>query len=137
MVETLLKWYLKHCKGKGMYPIKVKASKDFIETFMSCEEASYDDATNREYMGESANPDHHTFKVLQRHKTVIEIRNEYELKDVYYRLGSGLISCDDGDRCRIRQATRIQRELTEVAKAQCPDTVRLWQINSPRLFGRG
>lgn len=119
-----------------MFPIKVKASKDFIETFMACEEASYHDAVLAG--GDSEiDPKEHTYRVLKRHKTVIEILNKQELQDVYYRLGSGLISCDDSDRCRIRQATRIQRELTDAAKVHCPDTVRLWQINSPRLFGRG
>lgn len=117
------------------YPIKVKASADFIETFSDSEEPAYWDAV-AEFKADPTlpdvidviNPEHHTYEVLKRNKTVIEIRNDAELLDVYYRLGSGLISCTDSDRCRIRQAKRIQSELKPYVLEIDKSTSDVWDI---------
>ena len=114
------------------YPIKVKASADFIETFSDSEEPAYWDAV-AEFKADPTqpdviNPEHHTYQILERNKTVIEIRNDAELLDVYYRVGSGLISCFDSDRCRIRQAKRIQSELKPYVLEVDKNTSDFWGI---------
>lgn len=115
------------------YPIKVKSSADFIETFSYSEEPSYWD-TVAEFeedptLSNVINPEHHTYQILERNKTIIEIRNDAELLDVYYRLGSGLISSIGSDRCRIRQAERIQSELKPYVLEVDKNTSDNWDIH--------
>lgn len=110
-----------------MFPVKIKATKLFIEEFQADEEGSYDDMSSDFEKGQLTEIplENHTFNVLGRHKTVIRIENDIELADIYYRLGSGLTR----ERFE-RTCERIQGELRELAEAYCPETFNNWTIPS-------
>lgn len=76
-----------------MYPIKVKSTPSFIDQFSACEEGRYEDA-----LGARADGDHERYpeqvavEILSRHKTIIEMRNEAEVKEIRDCLQYGTVS---------------------------------------------
>lgn len=107
------------------YPIKVKASADFINELSLCENGRYEDALTAREEGDEErirlNRYDCTFgDFAHRYKTQIEVRNRDELYELWYALTTGTI----GVRGYYRQANRILDDLRDVAKQEIPDLVR-------------
>jgi hypothetical protein len=101
------------------YPIKLKASADFIMHLYCCETGRYEDRESGELEQEVVYCD-----FGDRWKTQIEIRNDAELDECWWALSSGTIGCVGFG----RTANRILDQLRPLAKQRIPETVAL----SPR-----
>lgn len=109
------------------YPAKFKASKAFIEELESCEMGRYEDA-----MLARENNDEEDIRLssyecvlgdfIGRHKTMIEVRNDAELVELYYALASGLI----GVRGRAAKANRILDMIRDDVQKINPEIVRMF-----------
>jgi hypothetical protein len=103
-----------------VYPIKLKASAEFISELYECERGRQEDAEEGELV---------YCDFGNRWKTQIEIRNDAELDECWYALASGTIGCMGF----ARTANRILDELRPLAKQRIPSMVEQWpfQIYQP------
>jgi len=79
------------------FPIRYKATRAFIEEAIMCEYGAWEDAGRPAdgelwyHDGENAAAASHAVPILERHKTVIEVRSRYELEELYQSLLSGTL----------------------------------------------
>lgn len=90
------------------YPIKLKCSAKFREELYYCEYGRFEDAQEAREAGDIEDIKASNYECVfcdfgDRHKTVIEIRNDAELHETYYALASGTI----GVRGYARQANSL------------------------------
>mgnify|MGYP003114373812 FL=1 len=108
------------------YPIKLKASADFIMHLYECEYGRYEDRESGDIEQELVYCD-----FGDRWKTQIEIRDDAELDECWYALASGTIGCMGFG----RTANRMLNQLRPLAKQRIPETVALWPFQSDRRGG--
>lgn len=126
-----------------MYPIKLKTNQPFIEELGMCEFGLYEDALNqrREDLIQNqgiSNPsteqieahreEHYGTVVvdfLDRHKSIIELRNDSELKGLWFALASGTIGL-----YRCTAANNMLDKFREQATIVDPELVRKWPFNN-------
>lgn len=113
------------------YPIKLKSSSNFIQEFYSCEYGRYEDAQNAREAGDQELIETNDYQVvacdfLERHKSVIEVRNDAELRELYYALASGTI----GYRGRTAHANTLLDQIRERVQAIDPELVKQWPEQS-------
>jgi len=78
----------------GEFPIKIRMTARTVEELSSAEYGSYEDWLNDDRKPTDYNGGRtcHTVEILERHKTVLEIRDETELKEVFWAVSTGLFS---------------------------------------------
>lgn len=111
------------------YPLKLKASRQFIEELASAENGRYEDAMVAREKGdteeiEACDYDCVLGDFIDRHKTVIEVRNDRELCELYYALASGLIGVHGYARAANNMLDKIRDRVREID----PDLVRVWPL---------
>ena len=104
------------------YPIKLKASAEFISELYECERGRQEDAEKGELV---------YCDFGERWKTQIEIRDDAELDECWYALASGTIGCMGF----ARTANRMLDQLRPLAKQRIPETVAMWPFQSDRGGG--
>lgn len=75
------------------WPVKIRTSSKAIHELSMCEEGSYEDWSadgkpKRQYSGSTI----HIFEILQRHKSVIELRNYGEMLELKWAVDTGTFS---------------------------------------------
>ncbi|WP_019024066.1 MULTISPECIES: hypothetical protein [unclassified Thioalkalivibrio] len=114
------------------YPLKIKASRVFIEELYEAEYGAFEDKQNdierAQRTGDWQGPFGDGFAMpsvcefLGRWKTQIEVRNVLELEELYFALASGTI----GVRGYAGQANRILDQIRPEVRARFPDLVKSW-----------
>ena len=114
------------------YPIKLNSSSAFIQELEGCEYGRYEDACSKR---ESSDPEDRkeakedygvvVVDFLSRHKTVIEVRNDDEIVELYYALGSGTIGL-----YRCKAANTIMDMIRDRVRAIDPEVVRVWPFQN-------
>lgn len=85
----------KHIRDSEAYPLILRASRKLVEEFHGCEFGRYEDACVARERGEGE--DYPTFvgcEILDRRKEGIEIRDEVELREIRWAIGSGTIGLE-------------------------------------------
>ena len=106
------------------YPLKLKSSKEFIEELISAEYGRYEDACQARKENDIFFIKMNSYEVvavdfLDRHKTIIEVRNDAEIKELYFALASGLI----GIRGRARHANKLLDKIRSHVETLDPELV--------------
>ena len=115
------------------YPVKFKVTKVFLEELESAESGRYEDALRaREGDKETQGMMDDQYDLvlndfINRWKTQIEVRNDKELRELYYSLASGLI----GMYGYAKQANKILDKIRPRVQEIDPRLVRVW----PRQTG--
>lgn len=112
------------------YPVRIKVSKDFLEDLLSAESGRYEDAVAAREAGDDELIDGNDYSCVfgdfgERHKTLIECRNNAELAELYYVCASGTIGLREG-RNRGVTANRILDQIREMVASFDEKLVRLW-----------
>jgi hypothetical protein len=110
-----------------MYPMKIKASKEFIEELVNCEMGRYEDAEYAREINDieeikECNYDCVFIDFSGRWKTQIEVKNDSELRELYYVCASGTI----GLYGYTKQANKILNKIRKDVQKIDPDLVKLW-----------
>lgn len=110
------------------FPITLKAPASFIQEMRGYEESSYYDQIEAIERGlePEFDPNKHTYTILSRYKTRIVLKDEEELADFYYRLGSGLIKehSDQSYSCAVRLQDELHRDIVTFN----PEVCKKWRI---------
>lgn len=109
------------------YPIKIRVGAEFLEELYQCEYGRYEDAQDARRRGNQKAIETNDYQVvacdfLDRWKTVIEVRNDAELRELYYACASGTI----GVRGYTRQANRVLSKIRNRVRALDPKLVENW-----------
>jgi hypothetical protein len=109
------------------YPIKIKTSRAFIQELYSAEEGRYDDALNARKRNDVEAIKNNDYDVVAcdfilRWKTQIEVRDDRELRELYYACASGMI----GLYGYTREANRILNKIRSRVKEIDPGLVDLF-----------
>jgi len=107
------------------YPIKLKSSRPFIDEFEACEYGHYEDQLALRSEGEEEAEKLTSVEICERHKTVIEIRNDDELAEIYFSLASGTIGL-----YKCAHANRLLDQIRDRARQIDPDLVKTWPCNN-------
>jgi len=104
-----------------MYPLKIKSSADFINELAGCETGRYEDAciARDENDVESIKDNDYDCVLcdfITRHKTLIEVRNDTELCELYYALASGTIGILRGSTAKLMR-DKIRDKVKEIDPA--------------------
>ena len=99
------------------YPIKLKASAEFISELYECERGRQEDAEKGELV---------YCDFGERWKTQIEIRDDAELDECWYALASGTI----GVMGFARTANRMLDHLRPLAEPRIPLMVAQWPLQN-------
>lgn len=103
------------------YPVKIKVTSKFLENLMGCEDGRHSDAeAAREDGDDSYGVVFNDFG--NRHKKMIECRNNAELLELYYVCASGTI----GVVGFTRTANRVLDEIREMVRTLDPQMVKDW-----------
>lgn len=78
------------------YPIKIKVRPDFLDELYQCEAGRYEDAQDARRRGDQEAIEASGYQVvacdfLDRWKTQVEVRDDAELRELYYACASGTI----------------------------------------------
>lgn len=81
----------------NQYPLKFKATKEFIQELYECEHGRYEDAQWAREQDDVVLIETNNYQCVygdfgQRHKTQIEVRNDAELLELHYALRTGTIT---------------------------------------------
>jgi hypothetical protein len=109
------------------YPIKLRAAPRFIEELYWCEHGRFEDAQAARAAGDQEAIEANDYQVvacdfLDRHKTLIEVRTDAELSELYYALASGTI----GVCGHAAQANRLLNKIRDRTREIDPEIVALW-----------
>lgn len=125
------------------YPIKVKASAAFIQELAACESGRHEDAEAAREKAASDDPaiaadgradiEANDYQLvlcdfIERHRTLIEVRSDAELCELWYALASGTIGVNG----HARTANRILDELRGEVRMINPGLVREWPCQTGR-----
>jgi len=110
-----------------MYPIKIKASPKFIEELFYCEYGRFEDARGARESGDEELVKLNNYELVfcdfgDRHKTLIEMRDDAELCEAYYAAASGTI----GVRGFNVSANRFLDKIRDRVEKIDPDLVKRW-----------
>ena len=110
------------------YPVKLKSTSAFIQELEGCEYGRYEDACR---LRESDDPEDQkeakedygvvSVDFLGRYKSIIEVRTDEEIVELYYALASGTIGI-----FRCTAANNILDKIRDQVREIDPEVVRVW-----------
>jgi len=108
------------------YPIKIKVASYLIDEFANCEQGRYEDHTHEPECpacdGACAT-EPFAYDILQRWRTMIEVRNQAEAEEIYWAVSSGTFQlAEDG---HLQAAQRIADTLLKAGAIETPE-IRRW-----------
>lgn len=113
------------------YPCLIEVDPEFLQELYQCEYGRYEDAMNAREADDEESINGNDYQVvacdfLNRHRTVIEIQNDAELRELYYACASGTI----GSRGYAEEANRVLDKIRDTVRNIDPGLVGRWPNQS-------